>query len=217
MYAYAYVVHVHACVLLYVCRRAQSCAYTISHWLVLWLCLKQCVVAEAIVSTFALAGWMIPVATLLIILVATIFPKELQPLKTAGEAAGVLCMQLFFAATGAAGSIRMVLATAPILLAFSALHLALHLAILLALGRVFYQPASEGGRPYAQSVWWNKLLVASNANVGGPTTAAGMATAKRWRTMIVPALLVGIFGYAIATFASILLGRTVLAPLMALA
>ena len=74
MYAYAYVVHVHACVLLYVCRRAQACAYTISHWLVLWLCLKQCVVAEAIVSTFALAGWMIPVATLLIILVATIFP-----------------------------------------------------------------------------------------------------------------------------------------------
>jgi hypothetical protein len=33
-------------------------------------------------------------------------------------------------------------------------------------------------------VWWNKLLVASNANVGGPTTAAGMATAKKWRSLV---------------------------------
>ncbi len=34
----------------------------------------------------------------------------------------------------------------------------------------------------------------------GPTTAAGMAAAKGWRSSLIPALLVGILGYATATF-----------------
>ena len=33
----------------------------------------------------------------------------------------------------------------------------------------------------------------------GPTTAAGMAAAKGWRSSLVPALLIGIMGYATAT------------------
>ena len=43
-------------------------------------------------------------------------------------------------------------------------------------------------------------------DAAGPTTAAGMAAAKGWRSSIVPALLVGTFGYAIATFVNIALG-----------
>ncbi|RWR87844.1 DUF819 domain-containing protein [Cinnamomum micranthum f. kanehirae] len=50
------------------------------------------------------------------------------------------------------------------------------------------------------------LLVASNANVGGPTTACGMATAKGWSSLIVPGILAGIFGIAIATFIGIAFG-----------
>ena len=44
----------------------------------------------------------------------------------------------------------------------------------------------------------------------GPTTAAGMAAAKGWKTAIVPSLLVGTLGYAIATFLAVWLGTTVL-------
>jgi hypothetical protein len=58
--------------------------------------------------------WSIPIATLITILAATAFPGQLSSLKGAGEAAGVMFMQLFFAATGASGSIRMVIATAPV-------------------------------------------------------------------------------------------------------
>ena len=50
-------------------------------------------------------------------------------------------------------------------------------------------------------------------DVAGPTTAAGMAAAKGWRSSIVPALLVGTFGYAIATFISIALGFNALKPM----
>ena len=75
----------------------------------------------------------------------------------------------------------------------------MHLAFVLATGR-----AAGFTRP--------EILLASNANVGGPTTAAGMATAKGWRSLLVPAILMGILGYATATFASIALGQAVLAP-----
>lgn len=49
----------------------------------------------------------------------------------------------------------------------------------------------------------------------GPSTAAGMAAAKGWQSMLVPALLVGTFGYAVATPLSIVLGQSVLRSMVA--
>jgi uncharacterized membrane protein len=43
------------------------------------------------------------------------------------------------------------------------------------------------------------VLIASNANVGGPATAAAMASSKGWSHMIQPAMLTGSLGYAVAT------------------
>jgi uncharacterized membrane protein len=40
-----------------------------------------------------------------------------------------------------------------------------------------------------------EIILASNANIGGPSTAAAMAIAKGWRELIVPILLVGTLGY----------------------
>ena len=55
-----------------------------------------------------------------------------------------------------------------------------------------------------------ELYLASNANVGGPTTAAAMAQAKEWKRLILPALLVGILGYATATALALSLGPILL-------
>ena len=50
------------------------------------------------------------------------------------------------------------------------------------------------------------IILASNANIGGPTTAAGMAISQGWTKLIGPCMLVGTFGYVIGTWLGILVG-----------
>ena len=49
-------------------------------------------------------------------------------------------------------------------------------------------------------------MICSNANIGGGTTAAAMAIAKNWESLILPGLLVGTLGNVIGNFFGILMG-----------
>ena len=49
-------------------------------------------------------------------------------------------------------------------------------------------------------------IIASNANIGGPTTAAGMAVSQGWSRLVGPAMLVGVLGYVIGNYAGTLVG-----------
>ena len=140
----------------------------------------------------------LPLTSLLTVFSATIFPKYFSRIRSAGAALGILAIQLFFAASGAAGSIALVLQQAPSLFAFSALQILIHFGTLMVVGRgVLRLPLRE-------------LYLASNACVGGPTTAAAMATAKEWKPLILPALWIGILGYAIATALALAMGPMLL-------
>eukprot|EP00956_Cyclotella_meneghiniana_P042343 scaffold248425_cov73-Cyclotella_meneghiniana.AAC.3 len=101
---------------------------------------------------------------------------------------------LFFATSGASGSLVLVLRQAPSLIAFCILQLGIHFGVLVGFGRGLFKMDP------------NELYLASNANVGGPTTAAAMAQAKDWPRLVLPALLVGVFGYATATAVALSLG-----------
>ena len=49
-------------------------------------------------------------------------------------------------------------------------------------------------------------IIASNANIGGPTTAAGMAISQGWSALVGPAMLVGVLGYVIGNYLGTLVG-----------
>ncbi|CEF97439.1 Protein of unknown function DUF819 [Ostreococcus tauri] len=154
-------------------------------------------VTKLICAALNVRGMDIPIITLITVILATALPKRLGRLAGSGEALATLVMQAFFVAVGASGSIAHMIGTAPSLFFFSCLQVAIHVGFLLACARTF-------GFDRARA------LLASNACVGGPTTAAAMASAKNWRSLIVPAMLVGVLGYTIATFIAIAFGRAVL-------
>jgi uncharacterized membrane protein len=155
----------------------------------------SCLVSIGSAITEAICPKLSPlvITSVLTVVSATTFSTWFESLRTSGTAIGTLFLQMFFAASGAGGSIVLVLRQAPSLFLFSALQISVHFLVLLGLGRgLMLNP--------------NELFLASNANVGGPTTAAAMAQAKNWKTLVLPALLVGVLGYGIATALSLSIG-----------
>jgi len=101
------------------------------------------------------------------------------------EALGGALMMFFFATIGAAAGSLGALAGCGWLLVFIAIQLSIQLSVSVLLGRAMRIPLPI-------------VLVAANANVGGPATAAAMAGAKGWRSLVQPAILTGALGYAVA-------------------
>ncbi len=110
---------------------------------------------------------------------ATLFPQFFGSISGAQEI-GTFLIHIFFAVIGAPASVELIIREAPLLLLFAAIIVLMNLVFSLVFGKVFGYSIEE-------------ITVASNANIGGPTTAAAFAIAKGWHTLIFPAILVGFF------------------------
>jgi uncharacterized membrane protein len=176
-------------------RREQSATFPPlgSTALALAIALGLCAVGIGLAGLTGWKGGGILVVTALTVLLATSLPGPFQRLAGA-EVIGTFLMQIFFAVIGASANIMVVMKVGPVLFVFAALILAIHLVILLLGGWLLKLDLSE-------------LVIASNANMGGPTTAAAMAVARRWQTLVLPAILCGTLGYAVATFIGVALGH----------
>jgi uncharacterized membrane protein len=138
----------------------------------------------------ALFGQKYLLITTLTVLGATLSPRFFGSLRGAREI-GTFFIHIFFVVIGVPASLSMILDRSPLLFAYAAVIVLVNMLVTLGLGKVFKLDLEE-------------LLVSCNATIGGPTTAAAMAIAKGWGDLVVPALLVGIWGYVIGNYAAIL-------------
>ena len=111
------------------------------------------------------------------------------------DAVGGALMLVFFAALGASADPAVAVRAGGPALAFIAIQLATHLAFVMVVGKgAMKLPA------------W-AVLTASNACVGGPATAAAMASARGWAAAVQPAIVVGTVGYVVGTPIGCLVGN----------
>lgn len=135
------------------------------------------------------------IITTLTMLVASLFPKQVGNIAGAQEI-GTYLIHIFFAVIGVPASIYMIVTKAPILLLFCAMIVFVNMLFSFIFGKLFRFSLEE-------------IIIASNANIGGPTTAAAMAIAKGWRALIVPAILVGTLGYVLGNYYGIFAGTLI--------
>jgi uncharacterized membrane protein len=152
-----------------------------------------CAVGFGVAAALDMGSSGILFVTALVVALATAFPKWLGSTAGAHEL-GVLLMQVFFATIGATASIELVLKHGLVLFVFAVGILSMHLVTILLVGWALRLDLAE-------------IVIASNANMGGPATAAAMAVARRWETLVIPAILCGTLGYALATFIGVAVGH----------
>lgn len=129
--------------------------------------------------------------TAITVLFATLFPGFLGGIRGAREI-GVFFIHIFFVVIGVPASISMIMHKSPTLFIFAGVIVLTNFVVTMLLGKLFKFDLEE-------------LLISCNATIGGPTTAAAMVTAKGWNDLVIPAILVGVWGYIIGNYAGILM------------
>ena len=123
---------------------------------------------------------------------ATFFERKAAEIHGARELGTWLIYQFFFV-IGVPASIIMIIKNAPLLLLFCFIIVAFNMLFCFVFGKLLHFDLED-------------IIIASNANVGGPTTAAGMAISQGWNKLIGPCMLVGTVGYVIGTWLGIIVG-----------
>jgi len=145
-----------------------------------------CAAARMIGGWLDISNYYILLITVLTLVVANVLPKLMDSLEGEFEL-GMLFMYVFFAMVGAGTDVSQFLGSAFILFVFGMTIILVHLSLVMLAARFLKIDLAEA-------------VVASGAALVGPTVTAAIAISKGWRTLVTPAIMCGIFGYAIATF-----------------
>ncbi len=163
--------------------------------------IANCILISSLVCTLGFAveravGWpgtAIVVITAVSVAAATAYPAFFRRL-TVAETLGTLVLQMFFATIGASASVYAIVDFGPVLILFAATVLLLHFVCVFVGGRI-------------AGLRLDEVLIGSNACAAGAFTAAAMAASLRRRALVVPAILCGTLGYALGTFAGIVMAN----------
>ena len=145
-----------------------------------------CAASLAIAELLGLESLFILVLTALALLVANFVRPLVRQVESDFEI-GTLFMYVFFVTIGAGANLGEVLGAALPIIAFIVVMVLVHLLLLVIVGKWLKLDLAE-------------VLIASNACILGPAPAAALAASRGWQPLVAPGILVGMFGYAIATF-----------------
>jgi len=123
---------------------------------------------------------------------ATFAPKFFGEIKGSQEL-GTYLIYLFFFVIGVPASVPMIIMNSPMLLVFAAIIVITNMAFSLIAGKLLKFNLED-------------IILASNANIGGPTTAVAMAVSKGWTKLVGPILLIGTLGYVLGTYFGLIVG-----------
>lgn len=129
--------------------------------------------------------------TLVSVIAVQICPAYFENLKGSHEI-GTFLMYVYFAVIGCSVNMADAVTTIPLIIVFALIVAAVHLVVILLTGKLFKQNIEE-------------ITIASNANIGGPFTAAAMAVSKGYEKLIAPALLCGVWGNTLGTICGIVI------------
>ena len=130
--------------------------------------------------------------TTISVIVATYFTKPVEKMNGSQEI-GTYLIYLFLFVIGVPANIMTVITKSPLFLVLC--------FIMVCVNMVF---CFVGAKLCKASL--EDAIVASNANIGGPTTAAGMAISQGWTALVGPAMLVGVLGYVIGNYLGTIVG-----------
>lgn len=130
--------------------------------------------------------------TTISIIVSMVFEKQIQSISGYNEL-GTYLIYLFFFVIGVPASIPMIIANAPLLFVFTLIIALTNMIFCFVFGKLLKFNLED-------------IVLASNANIGGPTTAVAMAISKGWTKLIGPIMLIGTLGYVIGTYFGIIIG-----------
>jgi len=145
-----------------------------------------CAVSMWLASLLGMDSLFILIVTALSLLVANFGKPVLRHVSSEFEV-GTLFMYLFFVVIGAGANLADVADSAFPILMFIVVMVVVHLVVIVIAGKFLKLDLAE-------------VMIASNACILGPAPAAALAASKGWRPLVTPGIMVGLFGYAIATF-----------------
>ena len=126
-------------------------------------------------------------------MLAATFAEERVQAIHGGQELGTYLICLFLFVIGVPASILEIVTRTPLLFVYAAVVVLMNMAFCFAGGRLIRADLEE-------------IIIASNANIGGPASAAGMAVSQGWSALVGPGLLVGVLGYVIGNYAGTLIG-----------
>ena len=131
-------------------------------------------------------------STTIAVAFATLCEKQVEKMAGAQEI-GTYLIYLFLFVIGVPANIMLVVTESPLLLVMCAIMVLVNMVFCFGAAKIFKFNLEDA-------------IIASNANIGGPTTAAGMAISQGWSALVGPAMLVGVLGYVIGNYLGTIVG-----------